>query len=229
MSLSLYHNGVKSTGFETEPEHIQRNIINRFAGEWPDKGPVLVAVSGGGDSIALLRLLSVLAPLRNWELIVAHVNHRLRPEAGAEAAFVENLAAELGHRFLLYETDPQKPGLSLEESCRQARHDWLDHQAKERGAAAVVLGHTLDDQAETLLCRALSGSGPTGLAGMRPNRDRLWRPLLGTRREDLRVYLRALGQEWRTDPQQPGPGPFAQPGASRNPAPGQGAGECQGG
>jgi tRNA(Ile)-lysidine synthetase-like protein len=200
LSLSLCHNGVKSGRFNETVAEIQSRLLQGLAGELPGPGPLLIGVSGGGDSVALLRLLSAMAPGRDWHLWVAHVNHGLRPEAGAEAEFVRGLARDLGHEFLLHRAGGLKPGLSMEESCRRTRHNWLAGQAAKVGARATVLGHTLDDQAETLLCRALSGSGPTGLAGMRPYQDGLWRPLLNTRRDDLRGYLKALGQNWQSDP-----------------------------
>ncbi len=199
MSLSPCHKGVKSGRSESGPKNALAGLLGRLAGDPPGPGPLLVAVSGGGDSVGLLRLLDALAPEYGWRLTVAHVNHGLRPEADMEADFVRKLAGDLGHGFILHRVGPIETGLSLEEACRRARHDWMARKAAELGAKAIALGHTLDDQAETLLCRALSGSGPTGLAGMRPNRGLLWRPLLHIRRRELREYLLALDQGWQSD------------------------------
>ncbi len=164
----------------------------------PGEG-ILVAVSGGGDSVALLRLLHALAPARGWRLAVGHVDHGLRPEAGADAAFVAALAARLGLPFFTAKITVAPRGRSPEEAARLARRQALAALAGRAGAELIALAHTADDQAETVLARVLCGSGPTGLAAMRPLALPFWRPLLGHRRAELRSWLTALGQPWRED------------------------------
>lgn len=162
--------------------------------------PILAAVSGGGDSVALLRLLHGLATQQGWPLSVAHVDHGLRPDSGDDAAFVADLAAGLGLRFLQRRVAVRRQGRSPEEAARLARRAALREMAREAGARAIALAHSADDQAETVLARALTGTGPSGLAGMLPWDDPWWRPLLAAHRADLRAYLAGLGQAWRRDP-----------------------------
>ncbi|MHA3913993.1 tRNA lysidine(34) synthetase TilS [Halovulum sp. GXIMD14793] len=164
-------------------------------------GPLAVAVSGGGDSVALLCLLT------DWgqrPLIAATVDHQLRPESRAEAEAVARLCKKLGisHDILTW-TDPDGPG-NLQDRARMARRRLLANWASAKGAGAVVLGHTLDDQAETVLMRLARGSGVDGLGGMYATSTAdgmTWlRPLLGVSRQDLRYVLRARGTPWVDDP-----------------------------
>ena len=168
-------------------------------GPLPD-GPLGVAVSGGGDSVALLMLLHEAG--RNVR--VATVDHRLRPEAAEEARGVARLCAGLGvpHEVLVWEA-PEFKG-NLQQAAREARRGLLGAWARRQGLGHIVLGHTLDDQAETVLMRLARGSGVDGLAGMAATRCEgglCWhRPLLGVRRAQLRAYLRAAGVGWVDDP-----------------------------
>lgn len=166
----------------------------------PGPGPLLVAVSGGSDSVALLRLLRALAPERGWRLVVGHVDHDLRPDSAADAAWVADLARSLGLDCLVRRVVVRPAGRGLEDAARQARRGALAGMAAQARAATIALAHHLDDQAETLLMRLLAGAGPSGLAGMRPLDRPWWRPLLGARREQLRDFLMQLGQDWREDP-----------------------------
>ncbi len=164
------------------------------------EGPLGVAVSGGGDSVALLVLLHA----AGYELRVATVDHRLRPEAAAEAAGVARLCERLNvpHEVLVWEA-PETKG-NLQKNAREARRHLLTVWAKRHGLRSIALGHTLDDQAETVLMRLARGSGVDGLAGMAAKRcagGLCWhRPLLGARRADLRAYLQARGVAWVDDP-----------------------------
>ncbi|MFH1034683.1 MAG: tRNA lysidine(34) synthetase TilS [Pseudomonadota bacterium] len=166
----------------------------------PEPGPLLVAVSGGGDSVALLRLLRHLAPGQGWRVVAAHVDHGLRPDSADDAGFAQKLAARLGLEFLCRRVRVEQAGRSPEEAARLARRAALLEMAQQAGAERIALAHTADDQAETVLARALTGSGPSGLAGMAALDGPWWRPLLPARRADLRDYLRGLGQDWRHDP-----------------------------
>ncbi|MFQ5701363.1 MAG: tRNA lysidine(34) synthetase TilS [Acidobacteriota bacterium] len=166
---------------------------------------VLAAVSGGGDSVSLLRLLLAYSRTVPLSIIVAHVNHRVRGVASdADQRFVEDLARGLDLKCLVLARDRvagAESGASLsEERLRRLRHALLEEAAREAGVRRVALGHTLDDQAETVLMRMLRGAGRRGLSGMAyAGPGRLIRPLLGLRRADLRDYLREIGQEFRED------------------------------
>jgi len=168
-------------------------------GPLPD-APLGVAVSGGGDSVALLLLLHSVG----FNLHAATVDHRLRPEAAEEALGVAKLCETLGvpHEVLVWET-PDFKG-NLQKAAREARRALLADWAKRLGLHDVVLGHTLDDQAETVLMRLARGSGVDGLAGMAAMRQegglRWHRPMLGLRRAELRAYLREAGVGWVEDP-----------------------------
>ena len=169
-----------------------------------DGGPIGVAVSGGGDSIALLHLAHDWAQRTGIDVYVATVDHGLRPESGEEAASVAMACAALGlsHQTLLW-TGWNGRG-NLQAEARAARQHLLTDWARTKGLRAILLGHTMDDQAETVLMRLGRGSGVDGLSGMRPRTDRnglSWlRPLLGVRREDLRSWLTARRIDWIDDP-----------------------------
>lgn len=173
----------------------------------PDGPPVSlgVAVSGGGDSIALLALLSAWCGSRDTTLHVATVNHGLRPEAPGEAAHAAALATRLGLSHDILNWDQWDGQGNLQDRARQARRELLSNWAMDRRIAVICLGHTRDDQAETVLMRLSRGSGVDGLAAMAPSRQDpvglLWlRPLLTIARRDLRVYLEERGIAWCEDP-----------------------------
>ena len=164
-------------------------------------GPVGVALSGGGDSTALLLLTATYAPGR---VEAATVDHRLRADSAGEAAAAGRLAARhgLAHEVLVWREGPGRG--NLQAAAREARGALLAGWAARRGLSAVLLGHTLDDQAETVLMRLARGAGADGLSAMaeaRRARATLWlRPLLGLARADLRAWLAARGESWVEDP-----------------------------
>jgi tRNA(Ile)-lysidine synthase len=163
---------------------------------------MLAAASGGLDSTALVHLLARLAPGSRWSLAVGHVHHGLRPEADAEAVFVRRLAESLGLRYLerrVGERIAQLPGRSLETRARRARMEALEEMREEAGAEVIVLAHTAQDQAETVLLNILRGAGPRGLAALRDRRGRLVRPLLPFAREEILAYARRRGLTWCVD------------------------------
>lgn len=167
---------------------------------------VLVAVSGGPDSVALLSVLASLAPAKRLTLSALHINYGLRGEESEEdARFVSHLCAELGvpltcERIDLSHASNQSKGMSLQTRAREARYAALQRTAVARGAAKIALGHTADDQAETLVMWMLRGSGAAGLAGIRPVRDAVYvRPLLDVSRTDVLAYLNAKGVPFRMD------------------------------
>jgi tRNA(Ile)-lysidine synthase len=176
----------------------------RREGILPPGAAVLIAASGGPDSTALLRCLHALAPRERWRLGVAHLDHALRPESADDAAFARRQAASLALPFLAARVHvralPTSVGRSVEEAARLARRSFLARAAAAFGADAVALGHTRDDQAETVLLNLARGTGTLGLAGMPPAAGLFVRPLLGRSRAEILAYLEALGAHWREDP-----------------------------
>lgn len=165
---------------------------------------LVVAVSGGPDSVALLALLAEWAGPGRPRLLAVTVDHGLRPEATQEAHDVGTLCAGLGveHRIRRWLGD--KPQTGLQEKARTARYALLAEEAKASGATAIVTAHTADDQAETLLMRMTAGSGVTGLAGMAPrstvNGVVLARPLLGIGKARLVATCEVRGLSFVRDP-----------------------------
>ena len=164
---------------------------------------VLLALSGGADSTALLCLFLEIRPGLDLELAVAHLNHGLRgKEADADAEFVRSLAASYHLRFVVEKLPPsERPtGGNAQARARELRYRFLQRTGDSLGVQRIALGHTRNDQAETVLLRLLTGSGALGLAAIPVSRaDRFIRPLLSIEREDLRTYLRSRGVGWRED------------------------------
>jgi tRNA(Ile)-lysidine synthase len=161
-------------------------------------GPVVVAVSGGADSTALLLLLADLREELGITLHVAHFDHRTRPKQSAEDAdFVAKLANRIGAPIRVGRA--AKP-TKTEDAARVARYEFLRRAASEIGATAIATGHTCDDQAETVLLHLARGSGLAGLAGMRPLREGIARPLLAIGRKDTVAICRAARIRPRIDP-----------------------------
>jgi len=185
---------------------------SRLAAAWPPKDwqdvTVLLAISGGADSVALLRATRALKAGGEGRLVAGHFNHRLRAkQSDADEAFVVDLCRRLG---LSCEVQCAQSGQlaadssdGLEMAARKARYDFLQQTAARLGARYVVTAHTADDQAETILHRILRGTGITGLSGMLRARPlgpaTLIRPLLEFPRAQLREYLKDLGQPYRSD------------------------------
>jgi tRNA(Ile)-lysidine synthase len=163
-----------------------------------------VAVSGGADSVALLRMLETLRDRLGITLVVVHFNHRLRgTESEADARFVQDLASRRKLEYIAGREDVAAAAAAhswnLEDAARRLRYAFFERLVAEGRATHIVVGHTADDQAETVLAHILRGTGPAGLAGIYPAVGSVVRPLLGERRDDLREYLRQLGQNWRED------------------------------
>ena len=176
-----------------------------------ERPPVIVAaVSGGSDSLALGLLLAEWVAARGGRLHVLSVDHGLRPEARAEADSVARRFDGLQHcaAEVLTWTGP-KPATGLQRAARAARYDLLTSWCRVRGILHLALGHTADDQAETVAMRRAHGSTELGLAAMPAVQQlegvRLLRPLLGCRREALRAFLRARGETWLEDPSNEAP------------------------
>jgi tRNA(Ile)-lysidine synthase len=171
-----------------------------------------VAVSGGSDSVALLRLLLELRSELGIVLHVLHLNHKLRgAESDADAEFVADLARNFKLEFHSAEHDTAayaaEHQLSLETAARQLRYDFFSEAMEAASLDKVVTGHTLDDQAETVLMRIIRGTGMRGLRAIQPHLEietehgfgEIVRPLLQIRRAGLEQYLRDIGQPWRDD------------------------------
>ena len=165
-----------------------------------DGESVVVACSGGPDSSALLDALARLAPPRGLRLHVAHVDHGLRPGSAAEATLVASAAEARGLPFTSLVVVVAPHPSSLQNRARLARQEALCRLAGLVDASAIALGHTADDQAETVLMRALSGATPRALSAMAERSGLLARPLLRVWREDVMAYCGALELSTIDDP-----------------------------
>ncbi|EMG38682.1 tRNA(Ile)-lysidine synthetase [Desulfocurvibacter africanus PCS] len=166
---------------------------------------LLVALSGGADSTALLYCLRYLAPRMRVDLLAAHVDHGLRPEAGQDAAFCRELCAALGMPLHEAQLDvsglAKQSGTGIEEAGRQARYDFFQTVLAEQNADLLLTAHHLNDLAEDAIMRLIRGAGWPELAGMPaydPQRN-LLRPLLLTPGTNLREFLTMIGATWRED------------------------------
>jgi len=168
---------------------------------------VLVGVSGGADSVALLQLLVSLAESFDLSISVAHLNHGIRPEAAEDAAFVKALCKDLGVPFYTEEVDvpaqAEATGASLEMAARDARYAFFSRTVAKCGADAVATAHTRDDQAETVLLKLCRGAGTAGLRGVARKTVmhgvRVIRPLLDVSREEVVGFLNERELAWRED------------------------------
>lgn len=184
------------------------NFVRVYAarhGLWSPHEPVLAAVSGGGDSVGLILILSELAASGDVVLAgMGHVHHHIRGgEADADERFCRELAARLSVPIAVSHVDAPalaaKRGGSVEVAAREARRAALRAQASRLRASLIATAHTADDQAETVLLRMVRGAGLAGMSAIAPRREGVVRPLLGLRREATREWLRATGERWRED------------------------------
>lgn len=176
---------------------------------------IVVACSGGADSVALLRALAMLAPRRKWQLslIVAHVQHHLRDEAEDDARFVEQLADALKLPYARRDIRPAAMQGNLEANASELRYQALGNIAREHDAPFIATAHHVDDQLETLLMRILRGASVAGLRGIAWNKPLstsdikqkvsdtfvLVRPMLSVQQGDILGFLDQLDQPWRED------------------------------
>ncbi len=181
----------------------ERNLMARGSG-------VVAAVSGGADSVAMLAILRGLAARDEfaWRLVVAHLNHQIRPDADQDEAFVAGLAGRWGLPFVSARRDvpaeAAQQGATLEEAARNARYEFLLDAAMKNNCSCVAVAHHADDNAETILHRIVRGTHLRGLAGMSASRElgpgvQLVRPLLETTRQEIEAYLERNNLTWRTD------------------------------
>jgi tRNA(Ile)-lysidine synthase len=180
-------------------DQVLRDLARPSAGE-----ALVVGVSGGADSVALLDALLLLAPPWRLRVVAAHLDHALRPDSGDDAAFCVDLCRRLGVPLRVGVADVagrmRRERGGIEEAARHERYAFLRKVKEEEGAAAIAVAHTRDDQAETFLLRLLRGAGGTGLAAMRTRSRDLIRPLLAVTREEVLAHLRERGLPWREDP-----------------------------
>lgn len=160
----------------------------------------LVALSGGPDSVALLRMMHD----EGYHVEAAHCNFRLRgAESDRDEAFCKALCEKTGTKLHLVHFDTQAfaelRGISIEMAARELRYQWFSHLAEDIGAEGVCIAHHSDDQVETILLNMLRGTGLKGLLGMRRKNGLFLRPLLGISRKEILDYLDAIGQDYVTD------------------------------
>ena len=189
---------------------LAKNVERRFAEQtrdqaWFRPGVRLgVAVSGGADSVALLKLLVEVRAKLGVVVSAVHFNHKLRGKASeTDERFVAKLAEKLGVTLHIGRADvagkAKREKANLEDAARRARYGFFQRLAEQGVIEVVATAHTMDDQAETVLAHILRGTGIAGLAGIHPVSAYAVRPLLGFRREEMRKYLRAKKQLWRED------------------------------
>ncbi|RPI60722.1 MAG: tRNA lysidine(34) synthetase TilS, partial [Planctomycetaceae bacterium] len=184
----------------------------------PGGAGVVLAVSGGADSVALLAAMNALAdqPGREYRLIVAHLNHLIRPSAGDDATFVAELAKRLSLPCVIGQADvpalAEQLGQGVEQAGRMARYEFLLKAARDNAAGFVATGHHADDNVETILYRIFRGTALKGLAGMPLRRPllegrqtaaaqpvMLIRPMLQSRRDEIEAFCTRQGLPWQTD------------------------------
>lgn len=180
-------------------EYIKKNSLVKA------KEPLILAISGGPDSIFILHLAVELRRIMKNTIYVAHFNHKLRDEADEEQVFVENLAKELGCRFVFEAKDVKAAydGNSLEQTARRLRYDFFEKLSREFKAKKILFGHHKDDLAETVLMRIVRGSGLMGLKAMQPiskyKRMQLVRPLLQLEKKEILKFLDSNNLKYMLD------------------------------
>jgi tRNA(Ile)-lysidine synthase len=164
---------------------------------------LVVGLSGGADSTALLDALAWLARRQTFRLVAAHLDHGLRPDSAEDASTCEALCRDLGVSLRLGRADVRaraaRDGSGLEDAARRERYAFLRDVRGQEEAVAIAVAHTQDDQAETVLLRLVRGAGATGLGAMRPRTGDILRPLLRVSRAEVLDHLNSRGLSWRED------------------------------
>ena len=189
------------------PTRLHRRVLRAIERDRliPSGGRIWVALSGGGDSVALAVILSDLAADADWSVAgLFHLNHRLRgAEADGDERFCKTLAIDLELPLQVQRVDvaarARADRTSTETAGHRVRYERFDQLTAGGTADRVATAHTMDDLAETVLLRIARGAGPTGLAGIRPRAGSVIRPVLDIRRDELRAFLRARGVPHRED------------------------------
>ncbi|MBO4847921.1 MAG: tRNA lysidine(34) synthetase TilS [Clostridia bacterium] len=202
----------------TETRYVDANPITAEAEEFPFRvetfieengllpngAAVLVGLSGGADSVALLTVLCKLAPRHGWTVKAAHFNHGIRG-VGAEEdeLFCRDLCEDRGVPCYFETGDvpayARDNGLSIETAGRILRYEFLERMREKTGCGAIAVGHHMDDNAESILLHLVRGSGLAGLVGIKPKRDTIVRPLLGVRKQEIEDFLENEGVLHCTD------------------------------
>jgi tRNA(Ile)-lysidine synthase len=183
-------------------QQIQRTI--RREALLPAGARVVVGLSGGADSVALVHLLLELSEHGGFQVAgLAHFNHQLRATADRDERFSRALAEAVHLQVVVERADvaaaAREHRLSLEDAARRLRYAFLERAAERLSADQIAVGHTLDDQAETVLLKLIRGAGLTGLGAISPRRGRVIRPLMGVTKRELTAYLEARGIPWLED------------------------------
>lgn len=181
---------------------VKQTILDHNLIQKGDK--VILGISGGHDSTALLDILSKLKKEFNFTLILAQVNYGFRgKDSDCDEEFVRKLAKKYKIKIYVKKLDPKtyksKKNLNLEDYFRKIRYDFFEEIVKSEKAQKIAVAHHLNDQIETILMFFLRGSGPTGLSGMEYQRDKIIRPLLDVTREELSKYLKENKLKWHLD------------------------------
>ncbi|MGD8881175.1 MAG: tRNA lysidine(34) synthetase TilS [Desulfobacterales bacterium] len=202
--MSTKHNDFKNFHLERKICRAVDHTLRRYR-MVQNGDTVLVAVSGGADSVALVHILLELAPKYSLRLAIAHLNHCLREkESDRDEAFVTSLAKKLELPFYIGREHvlgyQKRHRLSLEDAARQVRYRFYDSIAAKYGYGKIALGHHADDNAELVLMNLLRGSGPLGLSGISPVRDhKIIRPLINLRRSEIMDYVAVKKMDYVTD------------------------------
>ena len=199
--VHLLTDSKKNTTFATVKEmKFIHSVLTDEEREFLAQQPVLVALSGGADSVALLRVLLA----AGCDCRAAHCNFHLRGEESMrDEQFVRDLCQRLDVPLTVKDFDVTayqcEHGGSVEMACRELRYTWFEQERQRQGCSVIAIAHHADDQVETFFLNLLRGTGAKGLSGMQRLNGHIWRPLLGVSRNDLLEYLSSLGQDYVTD------------------------------
>lgn len=175
-------------------------VVKKQLKKCEELSKIIVGVSGGQDSVALLGILHILSSVLNFEIIVCHINHGLRIESEQEAIFVKSLCEKLNVTCYIYEFNLQKSSPNLGDHARKLRKQYFENLKLETNSEIICLGHTKTDQCETVLMHLTRGSGITGAGGMQILSPPYLRPFLEITREETEEICNILDLRYVSDP-----------------------------